>query len=309
MSTNVNGNGNDNDDDDAAVRSSEFEFEPITVTSEFEPIDSQQLSLGNASTVGTARSSKFAATTTVRDVRRGVFRDGRDPSIEHVGVVVVLCFEFGVYYRPDRVSIKMEVDEAADIDGQAQQPSTSNPEAELRIKARYPREARGPSTEKPVTQTIAGVIEPSVGSVSVGSVRFERSTTRVQRGATAALSSAIVGDLSVAWSLEGDRNKIINNSSNNSFKGAAGVPGSLACAVLLQTDCIPFEISVEFTAPLFGRLYRAKPKIVISQNHLWERRGRDPWEAASEWRDFDSDAFGDWIQRKTRNEWAEMVLY
>jgi hypothetical protein len=268
-----------------------FEFKPITVTSEFEPIDSQQLSLGNASTVGTARSSKFAATTTVQDVRRGVFKDGRDPNIEHAGAVVVLCFEFGVY-RPDKVSIKLEVDEADTDDGQAQ----PSPGAELRIKARYPREARGPSTEKPVTQTITGVIEPSVASVSVGSVQFARSTTRVQSGA-AALSSAIIGDMSIAWSLEGDRNK------------GAGVPGSLACAVLLQTDDIPFEISVEFTAPLFGRLYRAKPKIVINQNHLWERRGRDPWEAASEWRDFDSDAFGDWIQRKTRNDWAEMALY
>ncbi|KAK4236477.1 hypothetical protein C8A03DRAFT_35615 [Achaetomium macrosporum] len=128
----------------------------------------------------------------------------------------------------------------------------------------------------------------------LGSLQFERSTTRMQTGA-AALNYAIIGNMSIAWSFECGRNK------------GLGVPGSLACAVLLQTDDIPFEISVEFAAPLLRSLYRAKPKIVIRENHLWERRGRDPWEAALEWGDFDSDAFGDWIQRKTRNGWAEWL--
>ncbi|KAH7322655.1 hypothetical protein B0I35DRAFT_426205 [Stachybotrys elegans] len=270
-------------------------FESIVVTSDFEPYESTQLGLGNSSTVGTAQSSKFSVTTIVRDVRRGVFKDGRDPAIEHAGVVVILGFEFGLR-RIDEVTIKLDVDEA--IAGQADGSvgGGADQDAEILIKARFPQEARGPSTEAPLTQTITASIEPSTAGFSAGGIQFERSTTRMQVGA-ATLTSFVHGDMAMEWKLEGDGNL------------RAGVPKSLTCAVLLQTDGLPFEISAAFSAPLFGRLYWAKPQLVIGQKHLWERMGRDSWEAATEWTDFDSDEFHDWIKRKTKNEWAETVLY
>jgi hypothetical protein len=79
--------------------------------------------------------------------------------------------------------------------------------------------------------------------------------------------------------------------------------------VLLQTDGLPFELSVEFTAPLFGRLYRARPKIVIGKEHLWERRLREAWEDEEGWRDFDAEKFQEWIKRRTENRWAETADY
>lgn len=262
--------------------------EPIQVVSELEPVDPRQLGLGNASTVGTSQVSKFFVTTTVRDVRRGFFKDGRDPSNEHEGIVVVLYFEFGTY-SVDEVTIRIDID-------RDEEDESDTTEKNLVIKARYPSKARGPLTEKSITQKVAGSIAPSVANVSGGSVSFERTAETTRLGAVS-LESWTNGKESAIWKLKQDRNL------------KAGAPKTLACAVLLQTDGLLFELSVEFTAPLFGRLYKAKPKVVIGKEHLWERKSRDSWEAGMDWRDFDSETFKIWVRRRTENGWAETPDY
>jgi hypothetical protein len=270
-------------------------FEPIVIDSELEPIELRQLGLGNAQTVGTSQG-RFIVTTTVRDVRYGVFKDGRDPSKQHEACIVVLHFEFGAQqHRISSVNIKVlvykadaeETDEARDGDEHKR---------DLLIAGRYPLSARGAVTEIPVTRGVSAKIEPSIGGISVGNVAVSKETTFQSVGRTE-LTSRADGEMALVWKLEEDRNL------------KRGVPDTLACAVLLQTDSLPFELRVEFKAPLFGRWYMARPKMVIKKNHLWRRMGRDAWEAGLEWRDFDSEEFRVWVMNKTGNVWAEGTDY
>jgi hypothetical protein len=263
--------------------------EPRAITSELEVVESRQLSLSNAATVGTARIFSFTVTTTVRDVRKGFIRDGRDPDKEHEAVIVVLCFEFGTH-KIDRVTIKIDVDEA-DVDDK--NPAEGD-KKQLLVRARYPKEAKGQETSRPVTKTITA--STALKGLPAPAFTYERSETDTRFGA-AELISEVNGELSMVYKLSQDANT------------RAGVPHTLACAVLLQTDGLPFELSVEFTAPLFGRLYRARPKIIIGKEHLWERRLREAWEDEEGWRDFDAEKFQGWIKRRTENRWAETADY
>ena len=56
-----------------------------------------------------------------------------------------------------------------------------------------------------------------------------------------------------------------------------------------------------------GTLYSGKAEIPINGQLLWERKGREDGE--SEWDDFDSDKFKEWVRRKTENDWAATADY
>ncbi|KAL5340425.1 hypothetical protein BJX70DRAFT_360953 [Aspergillus crustosus] len=91
---------------------------PLVLETELEPLASTQLGIGDNELISTTQLRKCISTT-VRDVRRGYFVDGRDPTKRHEASVVVLGFEFGSQRRDtwrasrsmSHVTIRVSVDE------------------------------------------------------------------------------------------------------------------------------------------------------------------------------------------------------
>ena len=283
-----------------AMSESPSGFNPIVLTTELEPASSSQLSLGNRTPLVPAELLNCIVTITVSDVRRGFFVDGKESSKKHEGAVVVFEFEFSSQKRRswnplnriDSVKIEISANEE-EMEGQENDPAPDG-DQEIRILERYPISAKGAGSEKQVKKSVSLALEPSALGISGPSLSASRETesTEVRH---VNLSSYANGSMCIIWKLE------------DKGETERGVPDVFAGAVLLHTDGLPFSLDIKFAAPVLGSLYRGQTKVSVESKHLWERKGRDRWE--SDWSDFDSSEFQEWVKRKTKNGWAVTSTY
>ncbi|KAH8901129.1 hypothetical protein GQ53DRAFT_740239 [Thozetella sp. PMI_491] len=275
-------------------------LDPITLTTELKLADSSQLSLGNRASIGPTELLNCTVTTTISDVRRGFFVDGKDGRRRHEAVVVVFEFEFGSQERRSwnplnkintvKVGVSADEDEIVQGSGGSQQ---LDDESELRIVGWFPIAAKSAGSEKLVKKKFGVTLDPSALGVSGGSLSLGRESESTEIRC-ANLSSSRNGDMGMIWKLEEGGEE-------------RGVPGVFAGAILLQTDGLAFSLEIQYTVPFLGRLYKGKTEVSIKNHLLWERKGRESWE--SEWDDFDSNEFKDWVKRKTKNSWAAVADY
>jgi len=271
---------------------------PFTVITNLQPSKSNQLGLGNSKLVDTSKIRKCSVSTTVCDVRYGYFRDGRNPEKQHEAAAVVLEFEFGSQQRDSwkpwerirQVSINVSVEEAENIE-----PGDAGGK-ELLIAAYYPRSARGTTSELVVNKSKGGT-----ATISAGNVGYARAEGALTVSKTYSISNAMTltstpnGQMSITWKLEEDKTL------------KQGVPEAISCALLLQTDQIPFDLHIKFVAPVMGIKSGGEVAVPLKNDKLWERKQRAEWEGT--WEDFDSEDFKEWVRRKTAKAWVKEADY
>ncbi|KAL4869001.1 hypothetical protein BDV12DRAFT_168732 [Aspergillus spectabilis] len=274
----------------------------LVLETELEPLPSEQLGIGDSELISTSQLRKCTVSTTVSDVRRGYFVDGRDPSKRHEASVVVLAFEFGSQRRDSwkswksmsHVTVKVNVDEVVDDGGN----QANEDEADLLIASHYPRSAQGVDTSVSLTKGVTATLSPSANGFAVGSVSIGREKSYSASSAIT-LSSYAGGNLCRVWELSEDT--VLKR----------GVPDAFCCAVLLRTGGRRFELQVEFIAEFASPIVKVRRGgevvVPIPERYLAERQN---WTHEQvRWDDFDSDEFGKWIKAKTINDWAETSNY
>ncbi|KAL2816581.1 hypothetical protein BDW59DRAFT_9310 [Aspergillus cavernicola] len=276
----------------------------LVLETELKPLSSEQLGIGDSELVATSQLRKCTVSTIVRDVRRGYFVSGQDPSKQYEASVVVLQFEFGSQRRDSwqtwksisHVTVKVSVDEVVDEDEQDDQ--NEEDDVDLLIAAHYPRSARGVDTSLSLTKGVTATLGPSANGFAVGSVSIGREMSYSASSAIT-LSSYSDGNMCRVWELNED----------TTLK--RGVPDAFDCAILLRTGGRRFELQVEFIAEFISPIMKMRRGgevvVPIPERHLAERQNWTHGQAR--WEDFDSDEFANWVKEKTTNTWAETSNY
>ncbi len=172
----------------------------------------------------------------------------------------------------------------------------SIPDPDLDVKATYPRLAHGSLSSRTITSSIGGDLNPSVNSISIGSLSLNRETSVIEpHWASYTASSAGSQGIHIALS----ENAVLKT----------GVPGLVRFAVLVRTDGLPFNVEMRFKGSMkqFGVRVGAKKILSIGKRYLWFRQGRGDEGVLDG--DADTEGFKACVRGKTENGWAERVEY
>lgn len=278
--------------------------EEQVILTDLEPTSNTQLGHGSSKPVSTTKLRKCTISTSIRDVRTGYFVDGEDPSLKHTGAVVILSFEFGSQKRDSwkpwegisniRIQLSVEEVDEDDFSGKGGE-ELEFADPELQILAVYPRNARGSTSETMITRSASASLYSPPGAVTAtGGLSYSQQFTLAN---AITVRSAPNGTMSTVYTLE--ENKTTRD----------GIPDVFSCAILVQTDGLPWELEVQFVAPVMGIKYGGKQAVSIGSRFLKERKARAEWERELQWEDFDSENFKRWVERKTTNGWVEKSDY
>ncbi|KAF2089525.1 hypothetical protein K490DRAFT_63663 [Saccharata proteae CBS 121410] len=300
-------------DFDTAIQS------PLSVEITLLPLEIGTYSLraGDTDVVSVQPFRKTSITTKVTDFQHCYFVDGRTCQ-KHDVCVVFLQFQFNRQKQGGHFNQRitdMTIAIRAERGGQARPLSRWAPtmdasptytknaakgeQQQLVMKAVLPRVALGAPENRTVKHSLGASLGPEGGGISLGGAEMARET-----------SYKVPYRSSFKTSIDEGGAAILDLRENKLHE--AGVPEVVDCALVLQTDGLPFtlDLSLFGRTPFAGIRMTGSAELSIGQRYLWVRPWRgDAAKKGADWRDIDSDEFVEWVKSKTENHWADVADY